>query len=190
MSDLIGYARVSTVDQNPQLQIDELTKAGCRRIFRDTASGARADRPELTAALKFLQSGDTLVVWRLDRLARSLPQLIAIITDLNQRGVGFRSLRESIDTTSSGGKLVFHLFGALAEFERDLIRERTLAGLASARAKGNVGGRPAKLSPEQVAMARDLMAAGKSGREVARMFGVGKSSLYRSLTDGRTAVEA
>ena len=185
MSVLIGYARVSTLDQNPQLQIDELMKIGCRRIFKDTASGSKTDRPELKAALEFPQPGDVLVVWRLDRLARSLAHRITLITDLNKRGVGFRSLRESIDTTNAGGKLVFHMFGALAEFERDLIRERTMAGLASARVKGNVGGRPAKLTAEQVAMARNLMAAGKSGRDVARAFGVGKSSLYRALAEHR-----
>jgi DNA invertase Pin-like site-specific DNA recombinase len=181
MSILIGYARVSTVDQNPELQLDELNRAGCRRIFTDTASGARSDRPELRATLNFLQPGDVLVVWRLDRLARSLADLIAIVTGLVERGVGFRSLRENIDTTSAGGKLVFHLFGALAEFERDLIRERTQAGLAAARARGRVGGRPTKLTADQAAMARALLATGKSGSEVAKAFGVGRSTLYRVL---------
>jgi DNA invertase Pin-like site-specific DNA recombinase len=153
------------------------------------ASGTKSDRPELHATLDFLQAGDVLVVWRLDRLVRSLAHLITIITDLNQRGIGFRSLRESIDTTSSGGKLVFHMFGALAEFERDLIRERTMAGLASARAKGNVGGRRQKLTPEQVVMARDLMAAGRSGREVSKAFGIGRSTLYRALASGRAEIQ-
>ncbi len=181
MSVLIGYARVSTLDQNPELQTDELTKVGCRRIFTDIASGARSDRPELRAALDFLKPSDVLVVWRLDRLARSLADLIAILTGLIDRSVGFRSLRENIDTTTSGGKLIFHIFGALAEFERDLIRERTQAGLAAARARGRVGGRPTKLTADQTAMARDLLATGKSGSEVAKAFGVGRSTLYRAL---------
>jgi DNA invertase Pin-like site-specific DNA recombinase len=126
MNQTLGYARVSTADQNPDLQVDELTAAGCHRIFVEHTSGARAERPQLAQALGHLRSGDTLVVWRLDRLARSLRDLIDIVTTLEQRGVGFRSLHERVDTTSPGGRLVFHLFGALAEFERDLIRERSL----------------------------------------------------------------
>src|SRR5205809_5486122 len=138
----IGYARISTGEQMLHLQEDALTKAGCDRVFTDTASGATAERPGLAKALEQLRAGDTLVVWRLDRLGRSLRHLIDTLTDLDQRGIGFRSLTENIDTTTPGGKLIFHIFGALAEFERDLIRERTQAGLLAARARGRNGGRP------------------------------------------------
>lgn len=134
---LLGYARVWTADQNPDLQLDDLKAAGCYRIFVDQASGALDDRPELARVLDQLQPGNTLVVWRLDRLGRSLRHLIDVVEHLQGRGVGFRSLHENIDTTTPGGKLVFHVFGALAEFERDMIRERTTAGLAAAR--GPVG---------------------------------------------------
>src|SRR5215216_5603682 len=139
---LIGYARVSTIDQTLALQQDALQQAGCERIFTDTASGARAERQGLDEALDFARAGDTLVVWKLDRLGRSLRHLIETIRQLHERGVGFKSLTEQIDTTTSGGKLVCHVFGALAEFERDLIRERTQAGLIAARARGRHGGRP------------------------------------------------
>jgi DNA invertase Pin-like site-specific DNA recombinase len=133
---LIGYARVSTQDQTLHLQQDALQKAGCNRIFTDTASGVKAERKGLEQAFTYVRKGDTLVVWRLDRLGRSLPHLITTITDLEERGIGFKSLTENIDTTTSGGKLIFHIFGALAEFERNLIRERTQAGLTAARARG------------------------------------------------------
>ena len=133
---LLGYARVSTEDQDLSLQLDALQRTDCERIYRDTASGAKADRPGLTQALDALRTGDILVVWRLDRLGRSLSQLIALMTQLDEQGVGFRSLTEQIDTTTSGGKLIVHIFGALAEFERNLIRERTMAGLQAARARG------------------------------------------------------
>ncbi len=133
---IIGYARVSTQDQNPVLQLDALSGAGCEQVFHETATGTLRERPELTVCLRTLRKGDDLVVWKLDRLARSLKDLVEIVHDLNARGVGFRSLTESIDTTSSGGRLVFHIFGALAEFEHSLIRERTIAGLAAARARG------------------------------------------------------
>lgn len=139
---LVGYARVSTIDQNPQLQLDALEKAGCARVFVDRASGARTDRPQLATALDYLRREDTLCVWRLDRLGRSLPHLIEIATTLTDRGIALRSLTEQIDTASAGGRLIFHIFGALAEFERSLISERTLAGLAAARAQGRIGGRP------------------------------------------------
>src|SRR5690348_6581068 len=142
MTTAVGYARVSTGEQTLDLQLDALAAAGCDRVFQDTASGAKAERPGLARALDFLRPGDTLVVWRLDRLGRSLQHLIQTLTALDQRGVGFKSLTESIDTTTPGGKLVFHIFGALAEFERDLIRERTQAGLAAARARGRTGGHP------------------------------------------------
>jgi DNA invertase Pin-like site-specific DNA recombinase len=138
---LIGYARVSTDDQNTKLQLDALTRAGCKRIFEEKASGAKNDRPELARAIAIARDGDALVVWKLDRLGRSLPHLIATIKELAAAGIGFRSLTEAIDTTSSGGKLIFHIFGALAEFERDIIRDRTNAGLKAARAEGRLGGR-------------------------------------------------
>ena len=136
MTKTVSYARVSTFEQLMDLQRDALANAGCDRVFTDTMSGVRSDRPGLQQALDFLREGDVLVVWRLDRLGRSLKYLIEVITTLDQRGIGFRSLTEQIDTTTSGGKLIFHVFGALAEFERDIIRERTQAGLASARARG------------------------------------------------------
>src|ERR1700736_1608001 len=158
---LIGYARVSTADQNLDLQRDALKKAGSKRVFSDQMSGARADRPGLAEALSHARQGDALVVWRLDRLGRSLPNLIEVVAELERRGVGFKSLTESIDTTTTGGKLIFHIFGALAEFERNLIRERTNAGLAAARARGRVGGRPkakAFRNATQMALARTLFA--------------------------------
>jgi DNA invertase Pin-like site-specific DNA recombinase len=139
---LVGYARVSTVDQRLDLQQDALRDAGCERIFTDTASGAKAARPGLTAALETCRAGDILVVWKLDRLGRSLTHLVETVHALATRGIGFRSLQEQLDTTTSGGKLIFHIFASLAEFERDLIRERTNAGLAAARARGRKGGRP------------------------------------------------
>ena len=153
---LIGYARVSTADQTLALQRDALEKAGCERIFTDTASGARTERIGLDEAIDHLREGDTLVVWRLDRLGRSLKHLIETITSLNNRKIGFKSITESIDTTTSGGKLIFHIFGALAEFERDIIRERTQAGLTAARARGRKGGRPRVLTPKKVQMAHAL----------------------------------
>src|SRR4029450_13518367 len=139
---LIGYARVSTHDQTLALQQDALKQAGCERLFTDTASGAKADRPGLDQAVSFARSGDTLVVWKLDRLGRSLPHLIETVTGLQDRGIGFKSLTEQIDTTTSGGKLIFHVFAALAEFERDVIRERTQAGLQAGPARGCPGGGP------------------------------------------------
>jgi DNA invertase Pin-like site-specific DNA recombinase len=152
---LIGYARVSTHDQTLNLQRDALEKAGCSKLFTDTASGAKAERKGLDEALAYVRKGDTLVVWRLDRLGRSLPHLITTMTDLEERGIGFKSLTENIDTTTSGGKLIFHIFGALAEFERNLIRERTTAGLMAARMRGRLGGRPKALTGRQLLVARD-----------------------------------
>src|SRR5438552_825116 len=152
----IGYARVSTEDQSLALQQDALTEAGCEQIFSDVASGSTTERPGLTEALNFVRSDDTLVVWRMDRLGRSLQHLIQTIHELQDRQISFRSLTENIDTTTSGGKLIFHIFGALAEFERDLIRERTVAGLAAARARGRVGGHPRASglnTPQKVAVA-------------------------------------
>jgi len=138
----VGYARVSTRDQKPELQLDALREAGCERIFEEKASGAQRDRPELKAALDYMRGGDTLVVWKLDRLARSMKQFVDTVEGLDKRGIGFRSITESIDTVTPGGKLVFHVFGALAEFERSIIRERTEAGLRAARDRGRLGGRP------------------------------------------------
>src|SRR5215213_4903876 len=145
----VGYARVSTTDQTLDLQHDALTTAGCTKIFTDTASGAQTERKGLSEALAYVRAGDSLVVWKLDRLGRSLKDLISRITELNDRKIGFKSLTENIDTTTSGGKLIFHIFGALAEFERDIIRERTNAGLEAARSRGKLGGRPKALTSEK-----------------------------------------
>src|ERR1700760_4150041 len=150
----IGYARVSTADQDPALQQDALAAAGCKKVFEDRASGARADRAGLQSALDYVREGDVLVVWKLDRLGRSLPHLIQTVTSLADRGVGFRSITEAIDTTTSGGRLVFHLFGALGQFERDLIQERTRAGLAAAASRGRKGGRKTGVNADKLERAR------------------------------------
>lgn len=178
---LIGYARVSSADQTTALQHDALMAAGCERIFEDTASGARADRPGLAAAFAFARAGDVLVVWKLDRLGRSLSHLIATVSELAGRDVGFRSITETIDTTTAGGRLVFHLFGALGQFERDLIRERTRAGLAAAAARGRKGGRKPVISPPLLAKARRMIEQGLTVREAAGRLRVGKSTLYAAL---------
>ncbi len=179
----IGYARVSTLDQNPDLQLERLRAAGCERVIVEKASGARADRPELLRVLQdMLREGDTLVIWKLDRLARSLKQLIQTAEDLNGRGIGLVSLTDAIDTSSSGGMLVFHMLGAIAEFERALTRERTIAGLAEARRKGRTGGRPRSLADKDALAAKALLADGSlSSREVAARFGVSKATLYRYI---------
>ena len=186
---LVGYARVSTHDQTLVLQQDALDQAGCQRIFTDTASGARAERAGLAEALEYVRRGDTLVVWKLDRLGRSLQHLIATLTDLQERGVGFRSLTEQIDTTTSGGKLIFHLFGALAEFERDIIRERTQAGLAAARARGRRGGRPRAAGladARKVAMAQALYSdKNNSIADICKTLRVSRATLYRYIQVGR-----
>jgi DNA invertase Pin-like site-specific DNA recombinase len=177
---LIGYARVSTTDQTLALQQDALKDAGCDKIFTDTASGARTDRPGLADALWQLRQGDTLVVWRLDRLGRSLVHLIETIKDLQQRGIHFKSLQEQLDTGTSGGKLLFHVFGALAEFERDLIRERTQAGLVAARARGRVGGRPRALSAKKVEQLQTLAEDGRNAvAEICQTLGISRSTFYR-----------
>jgi DNA invertase Pin-like site-specific DNA recombinase len=179
---LIGYARVSTHEQTLNLQQDALTKAGCTKIFTDTASGAKAERKGLEEALTYVRKGDTLVVWRLDRLGRSLPHLITTMTDLEERGIGFKSLTENIDTTTSGGKLIFHIFGALAEFERNLIRERTQAGLTAARERGRIGGRPKALTPEQRRIAQALYDDPKNSiLEICRTLKISKVTLYRYI---------
>jgi DNA invertase Pin-like site-specific DNA recombinase len=182
MTTYFGYARVSTRDQNPGLQLDALRTAGCERVWTDHASGALDDREQLRELLVHLRPGDTLVVWRLDRLGRSLRHLIDVVNDLEDRGVAFKSLRESIDTSTSGGKLIFHVFGALAEFERDLISERTKAGLEAARARGRVGGRPTVMSATKLKAARSLYEEGEmTVAAIARSLGVSRSTLYRHL---------
>ncbi len=180
---IVGYARVSTDDQILALQQDALKKAGCERIFTDTASGTKANRPGLEEAINFLRAGDGLAVWRLDRLGRSLKNLIELVNLLHERGIGFRSLTEQIDTTTSGGKLIFHIFGALAEFERDLIRERTQAGLAAARARGRQGGRPRLLETEKkVAMAQTLYNdKSNSIAQICQTLRISRATLYRYI---------
>lgn len=182
-STLIGYARISTIDQNPQLQLDALKRAGCLRIFTDEGvSGSLDRRPQLDACLDWIRPGDTLTVWKLDRLGRSLKHLIELVTDLGERGIGFRSLTEGFDTTTPGGKLVFHVLGALAEFERSLLIERTLAGLAVARANGKKLGRPRKLTPEKLASAKVLLTEGKmTMQQIADVVGCSRATLYREL---------
>ena len=188
---VVGYARVSTLDQNPALQITALTNAGCVRIFTEKASGAQRERPELKAALDYTRAGDTLVVWKLDRLARSLRQLIETVEDLHTRGIELRSLTESIDTATPGGRLVFHIFGALAEFERAVIRERTSAGLQAARERGKKGGRPRTLGPKDLAAAKALLAdPAIRVEDVAARLKVSPATLYRHLPGGRSAVLA
>jgi DNA invertase Pin-like site-specific DNA recombinase len=155
---LVGYTRVSTLDQKPALQIDALKATGCARIFTEKASGAQRERPELKVALDYIREGDTLVVWKLDRLARSLRQLIETVEDLQSRGIELRSLTERIDTATPGGRLIFHIFGALAEFERAVIRERTSAGLQAARERGKKEGRPRTLGPKDLAAAKAMLA--------------------------------
>ncbi len=190
----IGYARVSTDEQTLNLQLDALAAAGCARTYTDTASGAKAERPGLAEARDHCRAGDTLVVWRLDRLGRSLRHLIETLTALEQRGVAFRSLTESIDTTTPGGMLIFHIFGALAEFERDLIRERTTAGLVAARVRGRTGGRPkvkAFQDPRKLAAARRLYAEGKTSiATICATFGISKSTFYRYVTSDGTGKPA
>jgi len=177
---LIGYARVSTADQTLDLQRDALDNAGCVKIYTDTASGAKAERKGLQEALDYVREGDVLVVWRLDRLGRSLKDLIETISRLEIRKIGFKSLTENIDTTTSGGKLIFHIFGALAEFERNLIRERTSAGLQAARVRGIKGGRPKSLTDKKVEMARKLYAdKSNSIEEICKTLGISRMTLWR-----------
>ena len=177
---LIGYARVSTTDQNLDLQKDALQAAGCERLFTDTASGARVERPGLAEALKECRAGDTLVVWKLDRLGRSLPHLVETVRDLSTRGAGFKSLQEQIDTTTSAGNLIFHIFASLAEFERDLIRERTNAGLQAARARGRKGGRPKGGNPKKQKAALALKKDGThSIREICEIVGISRNTYYK-----------
>jgi DNA invertase Pin-like site-specific DNA recombinase len=182
MGHLLGYARVSTTDQQPHLQVDALERAGCYRVFVETASGTAADRPVLEQVLDQLRPGDTLVAWKLDHLGRSLRHLVDTVTGLADRGVGFHSLQEAIDTTTPGGKLVFHVFAALAEFERDLIHERTCAGLAAARARGRRGGRPSVMTPHKLRVAREMYASRQyTVAAIATTLGVSRASIYRHL---------
>lgn len=182
MNNLIGYGRVSTREQNLHLQLDALKAAECGRIFTDEASGAVADRPELARALDHLRPGDTLVVWKLDRLGRSLRHLIDTVRELEDRGIGFRSVSESLDTATPGGKLIFHIFGALAEFEKDLIRERTNAGLEAARARGRYGGRRSVMTPEKLKVAQQLYASREMNiTEISGTLGVSRATIYRAL---------
>lgn len=185
---LVGYARVSTQDQKPHLQTDALKKAGCKKIFKEKASGAQRDRPELKAALEYIRAGGTLVVWKLDRLARSLKQLIETIENMEGRGIGFMSVTENIDTTTSGGKLIFHIFGSLAEFERSIIRERTKAGLDAAWKRGKRGGRPPSLKDKDIQAAKAMLSDPDiTVVEVARQLKVAPSTLYRHMPGGRSA---
>jgi DNA invertase Pin-like site-specific DNA recombinase len=183
---LVGYARVSTQEQTLDLQRDALKKAGCERLFEDVISGAKAERKGLAEAIDFVRAGDTLVVWKLDRLGRSLKHLIETVTGLHERKVGFKSLTEQIDTTTSGGKLIFHVFGALAEFERDLIRERTNAGLQAARARGRQGGRPRRLDEKKLKMLHALYAdKSNSVADILSTLNISKSTLYRYIKDDK-----
>jgi DNA invertase Pin-like site-specific DNA recombinase len=184
---LIGYARVSTDDQNLHLQNDALQKAGCEKIYSDHLSGAAPERPGLATVFDVLRPGDTLVIWRLDRLGRSLKHLIQLIEELEKRKVGLKSLQENIDTTTAGGRLVFHLFGALAEFERNLIRERTQAGVNAARARGRHGGRPKLLEPNKRDLTIRLYQERKhSVAEICTMMSISKSTLYNYLAESAT----
>lgn len=178
----VGYARVSTHEQNLAFQKDELKKAGCEKIFFDKVSGIQTERPGLTETLEFLRKGDILLVWRLDRLGRSLKHLIETVTTLEESGIHFGSLQESIDTSTSGGKLIFQIFGALAEFERNLISERTKAGLTAARARGRVGGRPRALDKKKAAWAYRLYdEKSHSVKEICQLLEISKSTLYAYL---------
>jgi DNA invertase Pin-like site-specific DNA recombinase len=181
---LIGYARVSTIEQHLHLQQDALVKAGCLKTFTDTISGVKSERKGLDEALSYIRAGDTLVVWRLDRLGRSLKDLIERITDLHSQNIGFKSLTENIDTTTSGGKLIFHIFGALAEFERDIIKERTNAGLNAARARGRQGGRPrSSLNDDRkVQMARQMYEnKSLTVKDICKTLGIPRSTFYKYM---------
>jgi DNA invertase Pin-like site-specific DNA recombinase len=178
----IGYARVSTHDQNLGLQEDALKREDCKEIFNDVASGVKTDRPGLEEALAYLRKGDTLVVWKLDRLGRSIQHLIQTVKALSERKIGFKSLQENIDTTTSGGKLIFHIFSALAEFERDLIGERTQAGLKAARARGRLGGRPSLLDNRQINRMIEMYDEQKNTvAEICKIYSISRPSFYNYL---------
>ena len=178
---LIGYARISTTEQKLEPQVDALKAAGCETVFEDVISGAKAERPGLNNALAILRKGDTLLVWKLDRLGRSMKHLVETVTDLGDRGVGFKSLTEGVDTTTTGGTLVFHLFGALAEFERDLIVERTQAGLKAAATRGRKGGRKPVVTLKKLEQAKAHISDGLTVREAAARLKISKTSLYNAL---------
>ncbi len=183
MANLVGYARVSTAEQTTDMQRDALNAAGCARLFEDLASGTLRERPQLIAALDYLREGDTLVVWRLDRLGRSLRHLIETVRLLDDRGVGFKSLHENIDTSTSTGRLVFHVFASLCEFERDLIADRTKAGIAAARERGSKPGRRPSLSPDQVAVVKQMHATGASTiQQIAAVVSTSRATVYRALS--------
>ena len=175
----IGYARVSTNEQTVQAQVDALEAAGCERIFTEVASGANKTRPTLAEAIQYLRDGDVLVCYKMDRVARSLPHLIEIMDGLNSRSIGFQSLTEDINTTTPSGKLIFHIFGAISEFERDLIRERTMSGLAAARRRGRIGGRPKAMTDQKRTAAMKLLWSGTPAKDVAETIGVSLPTLYR-----------
>ncbi len=178
----IGYARVSTADQHLRMQEDALKSAGCQEIFHDIASGAKTARPGLEDALAYVREGDTIVVWKLDRLGRSIQHLIQTVKDLNDKNIGFQSLQENIDTTTSGGKLIFHIFSALAEFEKDLIAERTKAGLKAARVRGKMGGRPPLLDNRQINRMIEMYDEGKNTvAEICKIYDISRPSFYNYL---------
>ncbi len=187
---LIGYTRVSTQDRKSHLQLDALLEAGCERIFEETASGAKRERPELQAAINFMRAGDTLVIWKLDRLARSTRQLLDTVEKLAQRSIGLKTLTQDIDTTTAGGRLIFTVFGAISEFEQEIIRERTRAGLDAARTHGRKGGRPRALAEKDLKQARALLTDPEiTVEDVARRLGVGSSTLYRYLPAARQTAQ-
>jgi DNA invertase Pin-like site-specific DNA recombinase len=188
---LVGYARVSTLEQNLSLQVDALIQAGCEKIFEDKVSGAKAERPGLQAAFEYVRPGDTLVVWSLDRLGRSLKHLIETVGQLEEREIGLYSLHEAIDTKTAGGRLVFQIFGALAEFERNLIRERTLAGLSAARARGRRGGRPKALNVTKTELLYKLYDEKEyTVKEICGLLAISKPTLYAYLRQRKTTEKA
>ena len=176
---LIGYARVSTIEQNIRLQKDALLKAGCERIYEDKASGIKSKRLGLNTTLEMLRKGDTLIVWKLDRLGRSLKNLIELISDLNRKGIHFKSLTDSIDTNTISGRFFFHIMASLSEMERELIVERTRAGLEAARKMGRIGGRKRKMTDKKIISAKKLLSNGILPKDVADNLGVSIATLYR-----------
>jgi len=181
---IIGYARVSKTDQNLELQIDELKKAGCVKIFTDVATSAKKKKLEFTKTLEHLRKGDVLVVWKLDRFGNSLKHLIQVISELNERGIGFKVLKENIDTTTSGGKLIFHIFGALAEFDRGIIRKKAKAGLKDTRPWDSLGGRPKKMDKEKIKMAQSLYdSRTMTIDKICKQLGISKATFYKYIKD-------
>lgn len=186
---LIGYARISTQDQSLDLQVDNLKKTGCEKIFSDIASGAKSERPGLNEALNYARKGDVIVVWKLDRLGRSIKHLIEIVNNLKEKEIGFKSLQENIDTTTVGGKLIFHIFASLAEFEREIIRERTKAGLEAARARGKLGGRPKSLDKNEIKMLVQLHSdPAIEIDDICKQFDISRPTMYRYLKKYKSEV--